>query len=391
MYGNRSSCVHTRETVAAGASGHADCVCVPGFAGTTSAEPVNCAACPADTYANVHNMSECLQCPAHSSHNATQRRAVEACVCDAGYTGPDGGPCVACAAGTFKAEPGAAACDDCGANQYSGTAAAACVACHANSSSLPRSPDVEHCLCDPGFYPYHSACSMCRVGHFKNTVANEPCMSCTGNTFASELGATACTSCSGSSPYSSATPSEGGVRCQCNAGYTQTELGLVTPACSSCPADTFQPSAGQTSCEHCHASARSPEASVTPLACLCNAGFFDDSMHECEACAGGTYKEAAQDDDDDTAQCNACPVHSFSPAQSGKATECVCDEGFSGPDGGPCAACEPGKFKRVLGPSACVDCPANTEAPAFARAEPSTPGTPSSAAIARREWAGRSS
>ncbi len=30
MYGNRSFCVHTRETIAAGASGHADCVCVPG-------------------------------------------------------------------------------------------------------------------------------------------------------------------------------------------------------------------------------------------------------------------------------------------------------------------------------------------------------------------------
>jgi hypothetical protein len=225
---------------------------------------------------------------------------------------------------------------------------------------MPRSPDVEHCLCDPGFYPLHGACSMCRVGHFKHTLANEPCASCTHNTFASELGATACTSCSESSPYSSATPSEGGVRCQCNAGYTQTEPGLVTPVCSPCPANTFQPGAGTTSCEYCHASARSPEASVTPLACLCNAGFFDDNEHECKACAGGTYKEAAVSDIEDTGQCSKCTMHSSSPAQRGKDTDCVCNAGFSGEDGGPCVACPQGKFKAGNGSDACEDCPLHT-------------------------------
>ena len=335
-------------------------MCVPGFAGVPSTEAVNCDACPADTYADVHNMSQCLQCPENSSHNSTQRSAVQACVCDAGYTGPDGGPCVACAAGTFKAEPGTAACQDCSANEYSHTAAAACVSCHANSSSMQRSPGVEHCLCDPGFYPLHGACSMCRVGHFKKTLANEPCTSCAHNTFASELGATACTSCSESSPHSSSTPSEGGVRCQCNAGYTQTELELVTPVCSPCPADTFQPGAGTTSCEYCHASARSPEASVTPLACLCNAGFFDDNEHQCKACAGGTYKEAAVSDNEDTGQCSPCTMHSSSPAQSGKDTDCVCNAGFSGENGGPCVACPPGKFKAANGSAACEDCPLHT-------------------------------
>ena len=212
MYGNRSFCVHTRETIAAGASGHADCVCVPGFAGLPAAEPVHCEACPADTFADVHNTSECVPCPAYASHNETRRANVTACLCDPGYTGPDGGPCVACAAGTFKAQPGAAACEDCGVNEYSYSAAAVCVACHGNSSSLPRSPGVDHCLCDPGFYPSEGLCSMCHAGRFKNTTANEPCQSCTGNTFASELGATSCTSCLVSSPFSTANPSEGGVR-----------------------------------------------------------------------------------------------------------------------------------------------------------------------------------
>jgi hypothetical protein len=360
MYGNRSFCVHTRETIAAGASGHADCVCVPGFAGLPAAEPVHCEACPADTFADVHNTSECVPCPAYASHNETRRANVTACLCDPGYTGPDGGPCVACAAGTFKAQPGAAACEDCGVNEYSYTAAAVCVACHGNSSSLPRSPGVDHCLCDPGFYPSEGLCSMCHAGRFKNTTANEPCQSCTGNTFASELGATACTSCLVSSPFSTANPSEGGVRCQCIAGYTQTELNLVTPECSACPPDTFQPSQGQTTCELCDTNARSPEASVTPLACLCNAGFADDSEHECLVCAGGTYKEAAADDEEDTELCNECPDNSFSIAQSGRLADCLCDPGFSGPDGGPCIACAPGKFKAANGSAACEDCPLHT-------------------------------
>lgn len=366
MYGNRSLCVHTRETIAAGASGHADCVCVPGFAGLPSAEAVQCEGCPADTFADAYNTSECVPCPAYASHNLTRRANVSACLCDPGYTGPDGGPCVACAAGTFKAEPGAAACGACGANQYSGAAATACADCHPNSSSLPASPGVEHCLCDPGFYPYAGACRMCHPGRFKNTTANEACRICTGNTFAAEEGATACVSCLLSSVFSTANPAEGGVRCQCVAGYTQAALNLTTPECAACPPDTFQPGQGQTSCELCDASARAPEASVTPLACLCNAGFADDSAHQCLVCAGGTYKGAAPDDARDTEPCDVCPVHSFSLPRSGRLADCLCDPGFSGPDGGPCAACAPGKFKPANGSAACEDCPLHSysDAPA---------------------------
>ncbi len=154
-------------------------------------------------------------------------------------------------------------------------------------------------------------------GCFFLMTANEPCRSCTGNTFVSELGATACTSCLVSSPFSTPNPSEGGVSCQCITGYMQTELNLVTTACSACPPDTFQPSQGQTTCEVCDPNACSPEASVTPLACLCNAGFANDSAHECLVCTGGTYKEVAADYEEDTELCKDCPDDSFSLAQSG--------------------------------------------------------------------------
>ena len=45
--------------------------------------------------------------------------------------------------------------------------------------------------------------------------------------------------------------------------------------------------------------------------------------------------------------------------------DCVCDSGFSGPDGGPCVACPAGSYKGnsvydAIYPQSCVPCPANT-------------------------------
>jgi hypothetical protein len=125
MNGVNETCVSTRETIAAGASGHQDCVCVPGFAGLPVPDPLHCQECPADTYTDVHNTSTCVPCPEHASHALTKRTNVSACLCDPGYSGPDGGPCVACAAGTFKAEHGADLCESCGVNEYSGINASA--------------------------------------------------------------------------------------------------------------------------------------------------------------------------------------------------------------------------------------------------------------------------
>ena len=39
---------------------------------------------------------------------------------------------------------------------------------------------------------------------------------------------------------------------------------------------------------------------------------------------------------------------------------CQCGTGFSGPDGGPCLACSPGRFKSSNGSSPCVVCPTGT-------------------------------
>ena len=55
--------------------------------------------------------------------------------------------------------------------------------------------------------------------------------------------------------------------------------------------------------------------------------------------------------------CSLCPAHSSSPQASTAVTACICNAGFSGPDGagfsgldgGPCAACSAGKYKTNSG------------------------------------------
>ena len=360
LYGNASFCVHTRETIVMGASSHADCVCVPGFAGLPIDKPQNCLPCPSNSFANQYNSSECVHCPEHSSHNKTQQSSVKACLCNAGFSGPDGGPCVACAAGKYKSSVGDASCQNCSVNTYSLAAAAQCMVCHEQSSSVVGSPSVDFCKCNAGFEPSSTGCSKCQKGSYKDTLANDACKHCIDNTFASEEGATACTQCNVTSAFSSAKPSEAGEVCECNAGYTQAEEGQITPACHACPLDTYQTSKGQTACDKCDPHARSPYGSVTSDACLCNAGFFDNGLHKCASCAAGTYKLAAETIQTDLEACTPCPVSSNSLRESARIQDCLCLPGFSGPDGGPCLPCAAGKFKAKNGTDNCQDCPLHT-------------------------------
>jgi len=76
--------------------------------------------------------------------------------------------------------------------------------------------------------------------------------------------------------------------------------------------------------------------------------------------------------------CSLCPANSTSIPGSTTKTNCQCDPGFLGPDGGPCIACQPsecfissctacdsGKCKLFAGSAACTTCPSfHTSQPA---------------------------
>jgi hypothetical protein len=95
------------------------CTCLPGYINTTAANaPVNCTACPANTY-YIDNQG--IACPS----NTTYAAGSVSCHCKAGFTGtPDA--CQACPAGTYKRMAGTSPCRSCQANSRSDALSSYC-------------------------------------------------------------------------------------------------------------------------------------------------------------------------------------------------------------------------------------------------------------------------
>jgi hypothetical protein len=90
-------------------------------------------------------------------------------------------------------------------------------------------------------------------------------------------------------------------------------------------------------------------------------GTFSPSF-ECVECQPGTYSST------ESSECLVCPENSISTLRSLRLVHCVCNAGFSGPNGGPCVACVAGKYKKVTGSTLCSDCPSNPNSPEWSSA-----------------------
>jgi hypothetical protein len=102
----------------------------------------------------------------------------------------------------------------------------------------------------------------------------------------------------------------------------------------------------------------------------CNAGYTPDGPN-CTACVAGTYKPTEGNDGctdcsagtysgEAASACSACPPHTYSPGGSPLLTNCTCNRGYHGPDGGYCAPCDVGKYKDTNGSAACTQCAGGT-------------------------------
>ena len=89
----------------------------------------------------------------------------------------------------------------------------------------------------------------------------------------------------------------------------------------------------------------------------CVAGKFkiDSGSGACIDCGSGKYSTTVGATSD---VCQACPTNSDAPQASNEQTDCTCDAGFTGSDGGACTACEGGKYKSQSGNAPCSICPA---------------------------------
>ena len=93
------------------------------------------------------------------------------------------------------------------------------------------------------------------------------------------------------------------------------------------------------------------------IECACDAGFAGINGEICTQCVPGKYSigignavctdcanNTFSTDHGTTTLCNACPANSNAPQASNKATDCQCNSGFQGDDGGPCIPCAIGQM-----------------------------------------------
>ena len=133
-------------------------------------------------------------------------------------------------------------------------------------------------------------------------------------------------------------------------------------------AGTYKLTQGSGTCTNCPLkSTTSSTGSISVDACVCNVGYTGPDGTNCAECPIGKYKSNLG-----SFACSSCPSSSTPPGADvttvstarAAVSDCKCQAGFSGPDGGACSSCPSGTYKSFTGTSLCVSCPANTIAPA---------------------------
>jgi len=257
------------------------------------------------------------------------------CQCNAGYKGSAGGECMACNKGKYKPDVGTDNCEDCEAGKYStsigspgcdkcaagkysqvqGASVDVCESCVANSASPSGSNHESDCRCNPGSSgPDGGPCTHCGPGKYQLYAGRASCESCEQDTYLEATGKT---------QYASCLPNSQTV-----------DSGSASKQSCVCVPGSPGPDGGP--CTQCHA------------------GKWHTLGSGCVGCAAGTYLVVLGAVLSST--CHHCPLASHGPAGMTAHTECMCNAGVTGPNSGPCHACELGKYKDTPGNVSCSDC-----------------------------------
>jgi len=353
--------------------------------------PAACSNCMAGQYSMTIGAISDVCVPCSSNSNSPEAsNVITNCTCNPGFTGPDGESCRICVAGKFKAARGTAECSQCAAGKYStavGAGSDVCQACQADSMSPISSAQVSDCVCNPVFTGFNGGtCVQCVAGKYKIEPGDAACTNCLSGQYSTAIGAitNVCQNCptnsdalSGSDAKTDCTCDPGstgadGVVCvNCVPGTYKIQRGSAT--CTKCVSGQYSTAVGATSnvCQECLADSNSPESSNQAVDCTCNSGFTGPDGGMCSECVVGKYKI----DSGDT-QCTNCPERTFSAvlgantsavcqtcsgnfntaAGSVSQSDCICDAGSSGPNGGTCIKCIAGTYKILRGDTTCVSC-----------------------------------
>jgi len=131
------------------------------------------------------------------------------------------------------------------------------------------------------------------------------------------------------------------------------EIFIKAGSCVPCAIDTFNSISGAPSCEACPATTSSFAQSDAITDCVCNAGFTGPDGQVCSVCVKNTFKHEKGD-----AACSFCPLNAISEEQSIAELDCICDLGYFQQtlDSLVCTACDAGKYKNIAGPDNCTLC-----------------------------------
>lgn len=396
--------------------------CVACVAGTYKPTDgsATCTNCVADTYSTVvaATSNTCVGCPLYMQ-SAVASGAITNCKCNAGYTGSDGVLCVGCVAGKYKTSVGSVGCTNCVVNTFStavNKSDASCTTCLSVTSqpsqSVSGSALQTDCKCNMGYSGANGReCIACPLGAFKPSVGDATCSLCPTNTYQPALARTASADCLGCPDFSlSLQASDELTDCQCQSGYFGANGGTCSECyagkfkslkgpqdCDLCPNGTYSGVFAATSdgvCAACQANSLSWSGSTVLTDCKCDSGFFTENFGKptaycrtcgngtynthlnataCSKCAAGLYSTAIGAKTGEVclkcmsgfsgegyAQCDACPPNATAKIASSVITDCKCNPGYTGPDGGTCESCVTGKYKPENGSSACTDCPLDT-------------------------------
>ena len=111
-------------------------------------------------------------------------------------------------------------------------------------------------------------------------------------------------------------------------------------------------------CAPCPADSTSVPGSTGRSDCQCNAGYTGANGGTCSQCNINHYKAGLG-----PAACTPCLADSVSAAGSVVNTACQCNAGYTGAHGGTCVRCLAGTYKSGTGNADCVGCPSNSFSP----------------------------
>ena len=149
-----------------------------------------------------------------------------------------------------------------------------------------------------------------------------------------------------------------GLQCSdCEAG--KYGIAASASACQDCQAGKHSKATGATAvstCVDCPSHSNTSQIGSTLSNCSCQPGYTGTNGGNCTACPVGTYTDTPG-----SAECIVCPSCSVALNRtagcSSASTACECSPGYTGIGEDQCTACSAGKYKDVRGSAECLLCP----------------------------------